>query len=135
MAAPTAHRRATNGASAEGSPRNCVGATDQICASPRLAGRGRRPLGRRGGGTAPRGDPSPLSSPRFRGARTNSFRAPPSVAQTTVSPNDQIHCGEVLAGLARRRGLRLLFFQVAALPRCARERLAAARECGELLLP
>src|SRR4051794_7254182 len=76
-----------------------------------LAGRGRRPLGRRVRGPAPRGDPSPLSSPRFRGARTNSFRAPPSVAQTTVSPNDQIHRGEVLVAPRRARGLRLLFFR------------------------
>src|SRR3954471_7859911 len=72
--------------------------------APRLAWRGeadgRSPSGE-GSGTA-RGPLTLILSP-LRGARTNSFRTPQSAAEATVSSNDQILCGEVLA-LPRQRG-------------------------------
>src|SRR3954464_14157912 len=58
-------------------------ATDQLCASPRLAGRGRRPSGRRVRGTAPQQQrgrgPLTLTLPPplpLRGARANSSVVP-----------------------------------------------------------
>src|SRR6476619_2659336 len=55
---------------------------------------GRRPAGE--GSGAARGPLTPFLSP-LRGARTDSFRTPQVRRETIVSPNDQKHCGGVLA--------------------------------------
>src|SRR5436190_21222525 len=101
-------------------------AATQIRSALRLAperGRGRPAAGGAGEGASNNAQaplPHPLPAARGEGERRDARHTSPYMSATTAIRRVE---GRRLVAPRRRRGVRLLFFQVAALPRFARERL------------